>query len=257
MLRLFVGETRRSWTIYWRYPLNFLGGLVVVFITYFIIIVGVKYVAGPSFQFGDKLSGLILGYWLWNLSIFAFSYTATALRLEAVSGTLEQVYLSPFGTLRVFLIRALASLSINLFTTSILLGILLLMSDRQLSFPPLIVPPLATALMAAYGIGLLMAAMTLLFKQTGEFFTIVQFLMLPSVFIPFEKMTGPWVDLYILVPLAPSAAALRGLMTQQVTPEPTVFLHALINGLLYLAIGTALFRRGDGVARRRGVIGQF
>ncbi|MEO1085152.1 MAG: ABC transporter permease [Acidobacteriota bacterium] len=255
---LLWAEARRIWTIYWRYPLDFVSGLVVLFITFFVILTGVQYVAGPSFQFGDdRLSGLILGYWLWNLSIFAFSYTATALRIEAVSGTLEQIYLSPFGTLRVFCLRSLASLAINVVTSTVLLGLLMLVTGRQLSFPPEIALPLLTTLMAAYGIGLGMAALTLLFKQTGEFFTIVQFLILPAVFVPFESLNGPLAQLYSLVPIAPSAEALRSLMTAQVTPEPSLFLMGFVNGAIYLAAGTALFFYGDRLARKRGVVGLF
>lgn len=259
MFELLRSETKRIWTAYWRYPLDYLSGLVVLFITFYVIVMGAQYVSGDQeTQFGgDRLTQLILGYWLWNLSRFAFTYTASALRTEALRGTLEQIYLSPFGTLRVFLIRSVASLSINLVTSTFLLGLLLLLSRQTLNFPPLALFGLATALMAAYGVGMLMASLTLIFKQIGQFLTITQFLLLPSVFVTFEDMGGQLAQLYVLLPIAPSAAVLRGVMASDVTPDLVLFGHALLNGLVYLGVGMALFRLGDRLARRRGVVGVF
>lgn len=258
MFELLRGETKRIWISYWRYPLEFLSGLVVMFVTFYLIVVGAEHVAGSESQFGgDRASGLILGYWLWNLTRFAFTYTATALREEALRGTLEQVYLSPFGTLFVFLTRSAASLSINIFTSTLLLGLLLLFSGQSLSFPPLIVVALSFAGLAAYGIGFLMAALTLLFKQIGQFLTIAQFLLLPTVFVPFETLDSKLAELYVFLPIAPAAAILRSLMASQVTPDSTAFLHAFINGACYLAVGLALFHLGDRVTRRRGLVGAF
>ncbi|MEO1085151.1 MAG: ABC transporter permease, partial [Acidobacteriota bacterium] len=70
MFELLRGETKRIWIAYWRYPLDFISGLLVLFITFYVIIMGAEYVSGgQTSRFGgDRLSGLILGYWLWNLT---------------------------------------------------------------------------------------------------------------------------------------------------------------------------------------------
>lgn len=255
MFDLLRAEIKRTWTIYWRYPMDFVSGLVIMFVTFYALIAGTRYIAGPAVQFGDRLDGLILGYWLWNLAVFAFSYTATAVRMEAVTGTLEQIYLSPHSTLRVFMIRSVASLGINLSTSTLLLVILLLLTGRRFSFPLTALVPLATALMASYGIGLLISGLTLLVKQVAQFLTIVQFLLLAVVLVPFETWDAD--TLVALIPIAPSAGLLRDLMTRQAEPELLAFLLAGGNGVIFLTLGMLLFGLADRQARVRGIVGQY
>lgn len=257
MLDLLIAELKRSWIIYKRYPMNFASGLVIMFVTFYALVMGAQYMAGAQFQLGERLDGFILGYWMWNLTIMAFSYTATAVRMEAAAGTLEQIYLSPHGTIKIFTVRCIASIGISIGTSTIMLIILLLLLDRRLSFPPLLIVPLLTMMMASYGIGLLMSACALLFKLIGQFMTIVQFLLLPMVLVPFETWEGPAAGLYGFFPLAPSAKMLRDLMAREIVPSPGDFAVAFLNGLVIYVIGLFLFGLADRRARRRGIVGHF
>lgn len=257
MFEHFRAELRRSWTVYLRYPMDFFSGLAIMFVTFYVLLAGAKYVAGPATQFGDRLDGIILGYWLWNLAVFAFSYTATAVRLEAMAGTLEQLYLSPFSSLRIFIVRCLASLTMNLLTSSLLLGLLLLITGRRLSFSPMLVFPLVAVLLATYGFGLAMSGISLLFKQTGQFQAIAQFALLPLVMVPFESWGLPWLrHVYAVLPVVPAAEILRDLMTRASEPGLGEYAVALANGAAYLVVGIILFRMADRQARLRGLLSQ-
>jgi ABC-2 type transport system permease protein len=255
MLELLRAELKRTWTLYWRYPMDYVSGLFIMLVTFYALVMGARYIAGPASVFGDRLDSIILGYWLWNMAVFSFSYTATAVNIESMGGTLEQIFLSPFGPVRVFIARSVASLGLNLATSTVLLGVLLLLSGRRLSFPPLIVVPLVTLLLTTYGIGFLVSGLTLLAKRTSQLLTILQFLLLPLVLLPIEAWGAYGAGAYLL-PIVPSAAVLRGLMARQEIPPAWSFAVAALSGILYFAGGVILFRVADRQARLRGLLGQ-
>lgn len=256
MIELFRAELKRAWILYVRYPMDYVSGLVIMLVTFYVLVMGARYIAGPAMGFGDRLDGVILGYWLWNLAIISFSYTATAIHLDALAGTLEHIFLSPYGPVKVFLARSLASIGLNIGTSSLLLLVLLLITGRRLSFPPLLALPLLTLLITTYGIGLMVSGLTLLAKQINQFLAILQFLFLPLVIVPFETWEGAYSIARFFVPIAPSAALLRGLMTRDAGLDLGHLLIATVNSLIYFVLGVILFRAADRRARARGLLGQ-
>ncbi|HEX4953117.1 MAG TPA: ABC transporter permease [Thermoanaerobaculia bacterium] len=257
MLDLFSAELRRSLTLARRYPVEFLSGVALLVITFYAIFLGARYVSGPLVQFGKELDALIVGYCLWSLVLFAVNSIASSLQSEAMTGTLEQVYLSPFGALRVILTRALAGLGLNLVITVLLLVTLMLLTGRTLSFPVTLVIPLLTVLLAAYGLGLLMAGFALLAKRVGQFLRLGQFLLLFLVVAPVETFSGPAKLIGYLLPVAPGAGMLRGLMTQGQTLDPETVALAFLNGVAYFVLGLMVYRRAEREARSRGLLGQY
>lgn len=256
MIELFRAELRRTWTLYVRYPMDYVSGLLIMLVTFYVIVMGARYISGPALAFGERLDSVILGYWLWNIAIISFSYTATAINQDAAVGTLEQIFLSPFGPVRVFLVRSFASIGLNMLTSAIMLGLLLLLTGRRLSFPPMLVLPLVSLLVTTYGIGLLVSGLTLLAKQLNQFLAILQFLFLPLVLVPFETWEGPTRLVGLLFPVAPSAAILRGLMARAESPSMLAIGIAAANAAAYFVIGVWLFRIADRQARTRGLLGQ-
>src|ERR687885_770005 len=114
MLELFLAEFRRSWIQFIRYPIEAIGGVIVTTTIFYGLFLSVGYIGGPSLQFGDRLDAIIVGYVLWDLVLFIMTDIAGGLQYEAQTGTLEQLFLSPFGAPTIFLMRALASLALRL-----------------------------------------------------------------------------------------------------------------------------------------------
>lgn len=253
-MRLFLNELSRSWILYRRYPADVLSGLALLLITFFALLMGAQYIAGPSAQMGERVDSVILGYWLWSLTIFALSNTATMVQGESIAGTLEQVYMAPHSPVRVFVTRAAASMGINVATSLVLLGILLLLTGRRLDFPILLVVPLATVVLSAYGLGLALGGLALVFKRVGRVVNLSQFFLLFLVFVPVEEQAGIAAS---LLPIAPGAALLRELMARQQGLDPALTAGAVVGGLLYFGIGTLLFRTADRAARKRGLLAQY
>lgn len=257
MIHLLMIEFKRVWLLYRRYPMEALGGLLMMFITFYALFLGASYLAGSSFQFGDRVDGLILGYGLWTLVLFNLGSTASAIQIEAQTGTLEQVAMSGFGLLKVILIRGFAALGLSLAISGALLVILLRLTHRTLSFPSGIALPLISVVLASFGIGLLMGGLALLYKRVQQVMRLFQFVLLALVVVPVEQWDGVKRIIGLLVPIAPAAGQLRDLMVRGQAFSLDAFGYGLINGFLFFVIGIFAFRQANRLARQRGLLGQY
>ena len=149
LLYLFWAELKRAWIQYIRYPAEALGGILITTFFFYALFAGAQYVAGPASQFGQRLDAVVIGYVLWTLVIFVVNDIALNLQVEAQTGTLEQVLLSPFSAATLFLARACASLVLRFSTVVVILGIILLLTGSRLHFPPTLLLPLASVVLGA------------------------------------------------------------------------------------------------------------
>ena len=117
MLRLFWAELKRNWLLFKRYPTEAISGVLGITIIFYGLFLSFKYVGGAGMQFGDRLDAVIVSYVLWSLTLFVIGDIAQGLQREAQTGTLEQIFLSPFSAMWVFLLRAIASLTTQLALT--------------------------------------------------------------------------------------------------------------------------------------------
>lgn len=142
VIHLFWAELKRAWIQYIRYPAEALGGILITTFFFYALFAGAQYVAGPASQFGERLDAVVIGYVLWTLVIFVVNDIALNLQVEAQTGTLEQVLLSPFSAATLFLARACASLVLRFSVVVVILGAILLLTGSRLRFPPSLVLPL-------------------------------------------------------------------------------------------------------------------
>lgn len=257
MPELLLAELKRTWIQFIRYPAEVIAGLVIITSVFYGLFLSARYMAGPSFNFGDRLDAVVVGYVLWTLTLYIINDIAIGLQSEAQTGTLEQVFLSPFGAPRVFLARAIASLVLRLTLIVGILAILMAITGRMLSFPPTLIFPLLTLLMAGYGLAFVMGACALVFKRVQQVLGIFQFVLLFLLAAPVEEWSGPLLPLRYLLPMLPSTGLLRDLMARRLPLDWNTLILALLNGLIYLGLGLLLFRWAEGVAKRRGILGGY
>ena len=102
MMDLLYAEFKRTWIQLIRYPTEIISGIIITAAVFYGLFVSAQYIAGPGFAFGDRLDAVVVGYVVWTLILFINNDIAINLQLEAQTGTLEQIFLSPFGAPRVF-----------------------------------------------------------------------------------------------------------------------------------------------------------
>lgn len=262
MIELFIAELRRTWIQFIRYPSEALVGIFIVVITFYFLFAGANYIAGPNAGLNsptgsERLEVLIVGYIISILVISVLSTTSTSLEQEASTGTLEQIFLSPFRSLTVFVLRAIASLTLRLTIVTISFSAILLITGTQLQFPPLLILPLATLLISAYGLSFAIAGLVLVVKRVSQILGAVQFGLFLLLGAPVETMTGLGRAIAFLAPMTPSAGLLRDLMARNLPFNGPLFGIALVNALAYLSLGLVCFSYSERIAKHRGLLSGY
>jgi ABC-2 type transport system permease protein len=257
MLELFLAELRRAWIQFRRYPMESIGGIIIITIFFYGLFLSARYIAGPNLQLGDRLDSIIIGYVLWSLVVFILADISGNLQSEAQTGTLEQLFLSRYGAITVFLIRTLADLVFQLFLILTILFIIMALTGSRLSFPPALILPLITVLMGAYGISFAMGSLALLFKRIQQILGIFQFGLLFLMATPIETWKPPINILGKLLPMTPGAGLLRALMARNESLNFSLLGIAFINGAIYFTLGLILFRLAEKTAKRRGMLSGY
>ncbi|WP_421656843.1 ABC transporter permease [Leptothermofonsia sp. ETS-13] len=257
MLKLFLAELKREWTLLRRYATEMVAGVVGITIAFYGLFLTTKYVAGPIPQFGDRLDSIVVGYVLWSLVVFIVSSIAGGLQQEAFTGTLEQIFLTPYGASRVFITRAIANLAIQLLQNIGILLIIMVLTGTRLSFPPSLVLPLLAVLLGAYGMALAVGSLALLLKRVQQLLGFLPFGLVVLLMVPVDSWTGPLQLLGVVLPMTPGAEMLRNLMARGGTFSGGEFAIALLNGMAYLTLGIWLFHTAERVAKRRGKLGGY
>ena len=258
MGKLFLAELKREWILLRRYFAETISGLIGLTVAFYGLFLSTQYIAGPGVQFGgDRLESIIVGYIVWSLSAFIFGDIAGGLQQEAQTGTLEQIFLSPFGATKIFLIRAVAKLTTQLILNASVLIIIVVLTGSHLAFPPTLLLPLITVILSAYGLALAMGSLALLLKRVQQVLGISQLFLFFVLLVPTETWTGTSRLLMWLLPMTPGAALLRELMARGEALNFGEFLAALLNGTIYFVLGVFLFRFAEQEAKRRGKLGGY
>jgi ABC-2 type transport system permease protein len=257
MLELFLAEFRRSWIQLIRYPAEAIGGVVITTSIFYGLFLSARYIAGPTLQFGERLDAIIVGYVLWDLILFIMTDIVGRLQYEAQTGTLEQLFLSPFGAPTIFVIRGLASLALHLVLIVSILLIIMALTGSRLQFPPTLLFPLLTVLLGAYGLAFMMGSLALLLKRIQQLLGIFQFGLLFLMATPTETWAGPLQTVGFLLPMTTGAGLLRDLMARGKPLDPAMFTLALLNGIGYFLVGLLIFRFAEREAKRRGILSGY
>ncbi|NJK48939.1 ABC transporter permease [Candidatus Gracilibacteria bacterium] len=189
--------------------------------------------------------------------LYILSDISGGIQLGAQTGTLEQLFLSRFGAIKVFLMRSLAELTIHLLIILGSLIAIMLFTGSRLSFPPVLVLPFVTLLLGAYGIAFALGGLALLLKRVQNLFSIIQFLPLFLLSTPLETWKPPLNILAQLLPFTTGAGILRDLMARNESLNLTKLAIAFINGLLYFGVGLFLFRLAERKTKQQGMLGGY
>jgi ABC-2 type transport system permease protein len=257
MLELFLAEFRRNWIQFIRYPFEAIGGIVITTTIFYGLFLSTRYVAGPSLQLGDRFDAIVVGYVLWSLVLFTMVDISSGLQYEAQTGTLEQLFLSPFGATLVLVMRAFASLVLRLALILTILLIIMALTGSNIKFPPTLLLPLLTVLLGAYGLAFILGSVALLLKQVQQLLGIFQFALLFLMATPTETWTGSLQIVRWLLPMTGGAGLLRDVMARGEALNWTGFGLALLNGVVYFTLGLLIFGFTEREAKRRGILGGY
>ncbi len=254
---LFRTVFRRELTMMTRYAVNTVSSLVSIYILFVLIFLGMQRLSSTmAGEFlNDTLEGTIIGFFVWTFTIFAYSDLSWSLTGEAQAGTLEQLYLSPFGFRRVCACTVISTFLLNLIPHTVFLVAMMATTGHWLRLDVVsLLPLMAITVMGAYGFGFALGGLALVYKRIQALFQIVQFIFLACLVVPTRI---PWVR---FLPLSMGNSLIYDVMVQEKRLwelPPMSVLTALGVGAVYLAIGLIVFSRCECVAKQRGLLGHY
>lgn len=254
---VFLAITRRNLLTMWRYPFDFVSGLISLFLIFLFVFYGAKSLGNDdSPAFGNTLSGIILGFMLWTFTVSAYSELTFGLIDEAQHGTLEQLYMSPVGFGWVCTCDILANLLINFAISWAMLLLMMTVTGRWLHIDLIsAVPVMLLIVWGVYGVGFIMGGLALVFKRVGSTFHILHFVCLGLIAVPLGSF--PYLK---YAPIAWGSNILSQVMIEgcsifSLPRRHLVFLA--INSAVYFALGLFAFGRFQRLARSRGLLGHY
>ena len=244
----------RDLVVWVRYPVNAVLGLITAVFFFGLMFYGGTLVAAQAID--DTIEGLVVGYFLWTLSVGAYSGVVSDVRSEASWGTLERHYMTPFGFGPVVLAKSVAIVVRTFLTSAVILAAMLLMTGTRLDLSLLTIVPVAgLAIVSALGIGLAMGGLGVLYKRIGNVVNLLQFAFVGLISAPVFDL--PWTR---ALPLVQGSAMLQRAMTDGVRLwefEPVALAALVGTAATYLALGYGAFALATRRARRLGVLGDY
>lgn len=237
-----------------RYPVNTLSQFVVLYVLFLVIFLGGQAVAGAALT--DTLSGITVGYLFWMMAVAAYSGLAQNVTRESQWGTLEQLFMSPFGFGQVMAMKAIVNVLEAFLWGIAVLALILLTTGKSLFLNPLTVLPIGLlAVTPAVGIGFIFAGLALVYKRIETAFNLVQFVFIGLIAAPVNDY--PMLQ---WLPLVQGSDMLNRAMADGVRlwEFPATELAVLIaTAASYLLIGYIVFMHAQHRARHRGVMGHY
>lgn len=239
-----------------RYYFNTLSILVTVYLIFLLIFFGLRTFAGGSSGFGQTAEGLVVGFMVWFLAVFAYSELSWVLIREAQQGTLEQLSMSPLGLGKVLLGRLCAALAFDFLVMTVFLFLMMASTGRWLHLDfASILPLLILTVMGVQGIGFVMGGLALVFKQIEASFQILQFVFVALIAAPIG--TFPWVK---FLPLSWGGHLIGRVMiggTSLLDIALGDLLLLVANSAFYFGLGFLVFKFFEQQARDRGLLGHY
>jgi ABC-2 type transport system permease protein len=244
----------REYLIFVRYPANAVGGIVVSLFFFGLLFVGGTMLAGQALS--ESIEGIVVGYFLWTLSVGAYSSISNDIGSEAQWGTLERHVMTPFGFAPVALFKGLAKVVRTFLVSSIILAAMILMTGTTLSLDVFTIVPVAVlSITSVLGLGFAAGGVAVLYKRIGNWLNLLQFGFVVLVSAPAFDLG--WMR---FLPLAQGSALLQRAMVDGVHlwEFPVVDLVVLIGTAAgYLLFGYLVFEYTTRRARRLGVLGDY
>ncbi|MBV0902213.1 ABC transporter permease [Haloarcula salina] len=244
----------REYLLFVRYPANAVGGIVISVFFFALLFYGGRMLAGRAVT--DSIEGIVVGYFLWTLSVGAYQSISSDIASEAQWGTLERHVMTPFGFAPVALFKGVAKVVRTFLTSTIILAVMLLITDTTLQLSAVTVVAVASLTIASVlGLGFAAGGVAVLYKRIGNWLNLLQFGFILLISAPVFDLG--WTR---LLPLAHGSALLQRAMVDgtRLWAFPAADLALLVGVAVgYVLLGYVVFRYTTRRARRLGVLGDY
>ncbi len=255
-LALFKAIFIKEWIDLKRYPFNTISGIVTIYLLFLLFFLGYNFLGSNTTNDGKTIEYFIVGFFIWTYAIGAYSSLSWSIIMEARAGTLEQLYMTPFGFDTVAIFTIISSFFWSLAWVVPILVLMMITTGRYLHLDLItLIPLLIFTIACGYGIGFITAGIGLIFKKIQAFFQILQFIFVGFVALP--------VDKYPLFKFLPFTLGSK-LIGKNMVLQTSIFQMGMADlvilvfvAFLYLSLGFIVFKLCEIVAKDKGLLGHY
>lgn len=255
MMTSFKAELWRQFYLYKRYSFNYISDFFLLILMFMAIFWGGSLVGGGVL--GKSLNALVVGYVLWSLIQNTISQMGTTVMNNAKSGILEQQYLMPISTKRLFINKSIVNMLMSFVQAILILIVVMFFTNHWIKFPTVMVIPFLLSLVVTVGLGYLIVSLVLRFKRIGSTLIIFQYIYLGVLLINFENYNGITKYLSCLLPICPMVSWMRLAINNRVYNIAFYFSGSLVNAVLWLLIGLLVFNLTDRFVKKNGTLSLY
>ena len=252
-------ETRKGLLITWSYRFN----LVAELFTLFFVFVGIMFMLGDGKLDPIRMAPTMLGYLIWYYSSIAVGNMSFGLTEEAQTGTLEQMYMSPAPTGLMVLGRSFATLVWASVQIALLAVVLIMLLNIRIPMRIEGFVPLGLTLIGLFGFGFIIGGATLVFKNVQALANLIQnlLLFLNGSILPVDRLPAWLETITKTLPSTQGIIVVRNVILNGQSLSAAwadgSLPYLVIHSVSYFAIGLLIFKYCEGIARKRGNLGQY
>ena len=255
MMTSLKAEFWREIWIYKRYPMEQITNLFLVVLIFMAIFWRGSLVGGGIV--GSSLNALVVGYTLWTLIQNTISEMAQTVVSQAESGIVEQQYLMPISSKRLFFNKSIVNIVFSLIRSILVLIAIMWLTNHWIKLPLIVVIPFILSLMTTIGLGYLMSSLVLRFKRVGGILIIFQYVYLAVLLTDFENYSIIIKILSCLLPISPMVSWIRLAISSHVYNLSFYLVGSIFNTILWLIIGVITFNLADKYVKKNGTLAQY
>ncbi|RDW19971.1 ABC transporter [Oceanobacillus chungangensis] len=252
---LLKANIRMEYIEYKRYLPNTIAMLLTFYIIFIGMFAGIQLIGDPTTQ-DSNVQFVIVNYIFWYLAMIVVNAIGWQITNEATQGTLEQLSMSPMGIWRIMLARLISSTIVSFLIIVALLYLSMLTTGQWLNIDIItILPILILTLISMFGLGFIIAGLSVVLKQIQAFLQILQFILAGLTFVPLT--VAPFLAYFPFVKGVDlvRAVMIDGVTLSQIRMEDFMILG--FNAVFYFFIGLGIFLLCERVAMKKGLLAHY
>ncbi|MBU9710714.1 ABC transporter permease [Evansella tamaricis] len=252
---LLKANLRKEYLEMKRYLPNTIAMVLTFYILFIGMFFGIQIIGDPTTQ-DINIQFTIVNYIFWFFAMMTVNAIGWQITNEAMRGTLEQLSMSPMGIWKIMLMRLIASTVINFIMIIALLYLSMFTSGQWLNIDVgTILPILILTIISMFGLGFIIAGLSIILKQVQAFLQILQFILAGLTFVPLS--VAPFLAFF---PFVKGVDLVRAVMIEGVTFTQIPMVDFLIlgfNAIFYFVIGLLFFFYCERFAMNKGLLAHY
>lgn len=254
-LQLLKANLRKEYIELKRYLPNTLAMIVTFYCIFLGMFAGIQIIGDPSSQ-DVNTQYAIVNYIVWFLAMIVMQDIGWQVTNEAMRGTLEQLSMSPMGLWRIMTARLVATTLIYIVILIGLLYLSMMTAGEWLNVDVVTIAPiLLLTLISMFGVGFMIAGISITLKQVQSFLQILQFILAGLTFVPLS--VAPFLAYF---PFVKGVDLIRDVMINGATFSQIGTGHFLVlgfNAVFYFGLGLLVFLYCERVAMSKGLLSHY